>query len=346
MDAATAPGLVAQRFAARRTAWEDEHLSPLAARSYPARRARAEPDCALRSPLQRDRDRIVHGKAFRRLKHKTQVFVAPEGDHYRTRMTHTLEVTQIARTAARALALNEDLAEAIGLGHDLGHPPFGHIGEAALDACLAEHFGSGFRHYEHSLRIVDVLERDGAGLNLSEDVRDGILCHSGRAPLPATLEGRIVRIVDRIAYLNHDIDDALRAGVLDEAALPADAIGVLGATGSSRIDMLVHDLVEASEQARDIVQGAEAAAAMTELRAFMFERVYLGDVARQEHSRIERVIRTLFEHYASDPALLPDAGGAPGADHAQRVTDYLAGMTDRYAVRAFEALSVPASFAL
>jgi dGTPase len=346
MDAATAPGLVAQRFAARRTAWEDEHLSPLAARSYPARRARAEPDCALRTPLQRDRDRIVHGKAFRRLKHKTQVFVAPEGDHYRTRMTHTLEVTQIARTGARALALNEDLAEAIGLGHDLGHPPFGHIGEAALDACLVERFGSGFRHYEHSLRIVDVLERDGAGLNLSEDVRDGILCHSGRAPLPATLEGRIVRIVDRIAYLNHDIDDALRAGVLDEAALPADAIGVLGATGSARIDMLVHDLVEASEHAGDIVQGAEAAAAMTELREFMFERVYLGDVARQEHSRIDRVIRTLFEHYASDPALLPDGGGAPGADHAQRVTDYLAGMTDRYAVRAFEALSVPASFAL
>jgi dGTPase len=346
MDAATAPGLVAQRFAARRTAWEDEHLSPLAARSYPARRARAEPDCALRTPLQRDRDRIVHGKAFRRLKHKTQVFVAPEGDHYRTRMTHTLEVTQIARTVARALALNEDLAEAVGLGHDLGHPPFGHIGEAALDACLAERFGSGFRHYEHSLRIVDVLERDGAGLNLSEDVRDGILCHSGRAPLPATLEGRIVRIVDRIAYLNHDIDDALRAGVLDEAALPADAIGVLGATGSARIDMLVHDLVEASEQAGDIVQGAAAAAAMTELREFMFERVYLGDVARQEHSRIDRVIRTLFEHYASDPALLPDGGGAPGADHAQRVTDYLAGMTDRYAVRAFEAFSVPASFAL
>jgi dGTPase len=346
MDAATAPGLVAQRFATRRTAWEDQHLSPLAARSYPARRARPEPDCALRTPLQRDRDRIVHGKAFRRLKHKTQVFVAPEGDHYRTRMTHTLEVTQIARTVARALALNEDLAEAIGLGHDLGHPPFGHIGEAALDACLAEHFGSGFRHYEHSLRIVDVLERDGAGLNLCEDVRDGILCHSGRAPLPATLEGRIVRIVDRIAYLNHDIDDALRAGVLGEAELPGGPIGVLGATGSVRIDMLVHDLVEASEQAADIVQGAEAGAAMTELRAFMFERVYLGDVARQEHSRIERVIRTLFDHYASDPALVPDGGGAPAADHAQRVTDYLAGMTDRYAVRAFEALSVPASFAL
>ena len=346
MDAAAAPGLVAQRFAARRGAWEGEHLSPLAAPSYPARRAVPEPDCALRTPLQRDRDRIVHSKAFRRLKHKTQVFVAPEGDHYRTRMTHTLEVTQIARTAARALALNEDLAEAIGLGHDLGHPPFGHIGEAVLDACLAGRFGGGFRHYEHSLRIVDVLERDGAGLNLCEDVRDGIRCHSGRAPLPATLEGRIVRIVDRIAYLNHDIDDALRARVLHQDALPVAAIAVLGETGSARIDMLVHDLVEASERAGDIVQSEEAGAAMTALRAFMFEEVYLGEAARQEHSRIERVIRTLFEHYASDPALVPDGGGAPGADHAQRVTDYLAGMTDRYAVRAFEELSVPASFAL
>ncbi|MGI9100788.1 MAG: dGTP triphosphohydrolase [Solirubrobacteraceae bacterium] len=366
MDATAAPGPVAQRFAARRRAWEDEHLSPLAARSYPARRAVEEPDCALRTPLQRDRDRVVHSKSFRRLKHKTQVFVAPEGDHYRTRMTHTLEVTQIARTVARALALNEDLTETIGLAHDLGHPPFGHIGEAVLDACLAERFGSGFRHYEHSLRIVDTLEPAptgdrlgcsltvpgsdrplvGEGLNLCEDVRDGILCHSGRAARPATLEGRIVRIVDRIAYINHDIDDALRAGVLDEAALPADAIGVLGATGSARIDALVHDLVETSEQAGDIVQGEQAGAAMTALRAFMFEHVYLGEAARQEHSRIERVIRTLFEHYASDPARVPDGGGAPGADHAQRVTDYLAGMTDRYAVRAFEALSVPASFAL
>jgi dGTPase len=346
MDVFSAPGTVAQRFAERRRSWEDEQLSPLAARSYPARRAVDEPDCALRTPLQRDRDRIVHCKAFRRLKHKTQVFVAPEGDHYRTRMTHTLEVTQIARTVARALALNEDLAEAIGLGHDLGHPPFGHIGEAVLDGCLRERFGTHFRHYEHSLRIVEVLERGGSGLNLCESVRDGILCHSGRAPQPATLEGRIVRIVDRIAYINHDIDDALRAGVLDTTALPDDAIRVLGATGSERIDALVHDLVEVSEAAGDIAQGEQAGAAMAQLRAFMFERVYLGDAARQEHSRIERVLRTLFEHYAADPAQLPDGGGARGADHARRITDYLAGMTDRYAVRAFSALSVPASFAL
>jgi dGTPase len=354
MDAVSAPGTVAQRFAARRRAWEEAGLSPLAARSYPPQRAVPEEDCGLRTPLQRDRDRIVHCKAFRRLKHKTQVFVAPEGDHYRTRMTHTLEVTQIARTVARALALNEDLVEAIGLGHDLGHPPFGHIGEAVLDTCLAERFGGGFRHYEHSLRIVDVLEptpkRDAiaraAGLNLCSTVRDGIVCHSGRAPLPATLEGRIVRIVDRVAYINHDIDDALRAGVLAESELPAAAIAVLGATGSARIDTLVHDLVETSQAAGDIVQGEAVGPAMSELRAFMFERVYLGGEARREHSRIERVLRTLFEHYASDPALLPDGGGAPGADHAQRVTDYIAGMTDRYAVRAFQSLSVPASFAL
>ena len=296
MDAHADPGAVASAFAARRSAWEEEHLSALAARSWPARRRVPEEDCGLRSPLQRDRDRIVHCKAFRRLKHKTQVFVAPEGDHYRTRLTHTLEVTQIARTVARALALNEDLTEAIGLGHDLGHPPFGHIGEGVLDRCLRERFGvDGFRHFEHSLRVVDVLERDGAGLNLCEDVRDGILCHSGRSPRPRTLEGRIVRLVDRVAYLNHDIDDALRAGVLREEELPAEPIAVLGDTGSRRIDALVHDLVEHSAAAGDIVQGAEAAAAMDALRAFMFERVYLGPEARREHAKNDRVLSTLFD---------------------------------------------------
>jgi dGTPase len=305
-----------------------------------------EDDCGLRSPLQRDRDRIVHSKAFRRLKHKTQVFVAPEGDHFRTRLTHTIEVTQISRTVARALALNEDLVEAIGLGHDLGHAPFGHIGEDVLDRALAERFGGGFRHYEHSLRVVDVLEREGAGLNLCDDVRDGILCHSGRAPMPRTLEGRIVRLVDRVAYINHDIDDAVRAGVLREDELPAGPIAVLGDTGSRRIDTLVHDLVETSAVARDIVQGEEAGAAMDALRDFMFERVYLGVAARREHVKIDRVVRTLFDFYADDPARLPDAGGVPGADLAQRVTDYLAGMTDRYCIRAFEALAVPESFAV
>jgi dGTPase len=340
MDPHAHPGDVAAAFAARRAAWEEEHLSPPAARSWPARRRVPEDDCGLRSPLQRDRDRIVHSKAFRRLKHKTQVFVAPEGDHYRTRLTHTLEVTQIARTVARALGLNEDLTEAIGLGHDLGHPPFGHIGEGVLDRCLRERFGAdGFRHFEHSLRVVDVLERDGAGLNLCEDVRDGIVCHSGRSPMPRTLEGRIVRLVDRVAYLNHDIDDALRAGVLRSGELPAGPIAVLGDTGARRIDALVHDLVEHSALAGDIVQGAEAAAAMDALRTFMFERVYLGPEARREHAKIDRVVTTLFDYYAEDPSRLPDDGGAPGADVPQRVTDYLAGMTDRYCIRAFEALS-------
>jgi dGTPase len=346
MDPHAHPGPVASALAGRRQAWEAEHLSPLAARSWPARRRLPEEDCGLRSPLQRDRDRIVHCNAFRRLKHKTQVFVAPEGDHFRTRLTHTIEVTQISRTVARALGLNEDLVEAIGLGHDLGHAPFGHIGEDVLDRALAERFGGGFRHYEHSLRVVDVLEREGAGLNLTDDVRDGIVCHSGRAPMPRTLEGRIVRLVDRVAYINHDIDDSVRAGVLAEEELPAGPIAVLGETGSRRIDTLVHDLVETSAVAGDIVQGAEAGAAMDALRNFMFERVYLGPAARREHVKIERVVRTLFDHYADDPMRLPDGGGVPGADPAQRVTDYLAGMTDRYCIRAFEALAVPESFAV
>ena len=347
-------GPVADAYAEGRRALEEATLSPLAARSWPADRRAEEADCGLRSPLQRDRDRIVHSKAFRRLKHKTQVFVAPEGDHYRTRLTHTIEVTQIARTVARGLRLNEDLVEAIGLGHDLGHPPFGHIGEAILDACVQERYGAGgFRHYEHSLRVVDVLEpspsavgdQAAVGLNLTADVRDGILCHSGRAPMPRTLEGRIVRIVDRVAYVNHDIDDALRAGVITAEDLPPGPITVLGATGSQRIDALVHDLVEASAPAGDIVQGPQAGPTMDELRTFMFDNVYLGPRARTEHGRIERVIRTLFEHYASDPERIPDGGGAPGAGEAQRVVDYIAGMTDRFCIRVFEELTVPESFA-
>jgi dGTPase len=346
MDVAAAPGAVAEAFAARQRAWEDAQLSPLAARSYPARRRVPEPDCGLRTPLQRDRDRIVHSKAFRRLKHKTQVFVSPEGDHYRTRLTHTLEVTQVSRTVARALALNEDLTEAIGLGHDLGHPPFGHLGEAVLDACMAERFGGRFRHYEHSLRVVDVLEKDGRGLNLGEDVRDGILTHSGRSDPPRTLEGAIVRVVDRIAYINHDIDDAIRAGVLSESDLPRDAIAVLGDTGSHRIDALVHDLVERSSAAGAIVQGDRAGTARDELRSFMFDRVYLGARQRAEHAKIDRLLRTLFDHYVEDPSRLPDSGVAPSTDLGQRVIDYIAGMTDRYCVRVFEALTIPESFAL
>ena len=241
--------------------------------------------------------------------------------------------------------------EAIGLGHDLGHPPFGHIGEAVLDACLRERFGRGFRHHEHSLRVVDVLERDGAGLNLTEPVREGILCHSGRAPMPATLEGRIVRLVDRIAYINHDIDDAVRAGVIAPADLPAAEIAALGPTSSRRIDRLVGDLVEHSQREGDIAQGPEVGTAMDRLRSFMFERVYMGEEARREHRRIEVVLRALFDHYCEHPQELAAVGASGGeeggetADLAQRVTDYVAGMTDRFCIREFEALSVPRSFA-
>jgi dGTPase len=308
----------------------------LATPPYPVRRLREEEECSLRTPFQRDRDRIVHSKAFRRLKHKTQVFVAPEGDHYRTRLTHTLEATMISRTVARALGLNEDLTEAIGLGHDVGHPPFGHIGEDVLDLCARERFGRGFRHNEHSLRVVDVLER----LNLTEPVRDGILRHSSGAGEPSTLEGRIVRLVDRIAYINHDIDDAVRAGVLSEASLPRDEIAVLGDTGSRRIDTLVHDLVEHSGRAGDIVQGDVVGPAMLRLREFMFEHVYLGPAARAEHAKIERVMRGLFDWFCEHPDELP-----PGDALADRVIDYLAGMTDRFAIRAWEARFVPRGFA-
>ena len=230
-------------------AWEREFLAPAATRSYPAIRLLAEADSPVRTPFQRDRDRIVHAKAFRRLKHKTQVFIAPEGDHYRTRLTHTIETCCIARTVARALGLNEDLTEAIGFGHDLGHPPFGHIGEELLDEALRDRGAAGFKHNRHSLRVVDVLERDGRGLNLTEPVRDGILNHTG-SQKPATLEGRVVRLVDRVAYINHDIDDAVRAGILAEADLPRAEIELLGPTGSARVDMLVRDIVETLERRR------------------------------------------------------------------------------------------------
>jgi dGTPase len=304
----------------------EAELSPLATRSYPALRAEPEPDSDHRTPFQRDRDRIVHSKAFRRLKHKTQVFIAPEGDHYRTRLTHTLEACGIARNVARALGLNEDLTEAIGLGHDLGHPPFGHVGEAVLDECVRARWGYAFRHNEHSLRVVERIER----LNLTEQVRDGILHHTGPGA-PATLEGRIVRVVDRIAYINHDIDDAIRAGVLRFEDLPSEEIELLGSTGSERIEALVVDLLDRSEEAGDIVQGEEVGGAMLRLREFMFDRVYLAPGAQREKPRIESLLRALFDHYTEDPPppLTPDASDE------QRVVDWLAGMTDRYAIKAY-----------
>jgi dGTPase len=289
----------------------------------------------LRTPHQRDCDRIVHSKAFRRLKHKTQVFVAPEGDHYRTRLTHTLETTRIARTVARALGLNEDLTEAIGLGHDVGHAPFGHIGEDVLDRCSRERFGTPFRHYEQSLRTVDLIEP----LRLTDETREGILRHSSGIEPPASLEGRIVRLVDRIAYINHDIDDAVRAGVLSHDGLPIDDLSVLGDTGSERIDTLVRDLVEHSREAGDIVQGEAVGAAMLRLRTFMFDNVYLGPTARKEHAKIERVVAGLFDWFCEYPEEMPPFSYE--ASDSERVIDYIAGMTDRYAIRAWTERFVP-----
>jgi dGTPase len=320
-------GRVGDTFAERIRSLEEGSLGPNAVRSYETLgREREEEPCHVRTPFQRDRDRIVHSKAFRRLKGKTQVFIDPEGDHYRTRITHTLETTAISRVVARALRLNEDLVEAIGLGHDMGHTPFGHAGEQALDEALRERFGGRFRHNEQSHRIA-------RRLNLTHEVCDGILTHTGERE-PETQEGRIVRIVDRIAYVNHDIDDALRYGLLTEGDLPTDEIGLLGSTGASRIDTLVHDLVESSGEAGEIVQGDEVGEAMLSLRSFMFERVYLGPQVEPQHRRAERVVRAIFARLADDPGALPPGDGSL----AERITDYIAGMTDRFALAYAERL--------
>jgi dGTPase len=305
-------------------------------------RERPEPNDDLRTCFQRDRDRIVHAKAFRRLKHKTQVFLAPEGDHYRVRLTHTLDVSQIARTAARALRLNEDLAEAIALGHDLGHTPFGHIGEQALSPLL----GRPFRHSEQSLRVVDHLENDGRGLNLTWEVRDGIVHHPWSMPPPATLEAQIVRFADRIAYVNHDIDDAIRAGVLGSDELPSGPVNVLGATHSARINTLVTDLVSASDGASEIRLTPPVFAALDQLRDFLFAEVYLRTAATDEHERAIRLLRELFTHLMEHPDQLPPEYHRVPGDLATRVADYIAGMTDRYAVRTFEQLFLPQGWLL
>jgi dGTPase len=307
-------GRVADGFELRVRDHEEAWLSPLAVRSYQTRgRVHEEEECRLRTPFQRDRDRILHSKAFRRLKGKTQVFIDPAGDHFRTRMTHTLETTAIARGVARGLRLNEDLTEAIGLGHDMGHTPFGHVGEEALDECLRERFELGFRHNEQSLRIAETL-------NLTWEVRDGILKHTGPDE-PETLEGKIVRIVDRVAYINHDIDDAIRHRILRARDLPADEIELLGPTGSRRIDTLVHDLVESSEASGDVVQSEEIGAAMLSLRSFMFEHVYLGPHTEGEHARATDAVRRIFTYLA-------DRGDPP-----EEIVDYLSGMTDRFALK-------------
>ena len=295
-------------------------LSPFAIRSLETRgREWPEESCEVRTEFQRDRDRIVHSKPFRRLKGKTQVFIDPDGDHYRTRMTHTLETTAISRVVARALRLNEDLVEAIGLGHDMGHTPFGHAGEDALDAALHKGgFDRRFRHNEQSLRIARTL-------NLTHEVCDGILTHTGERE-PTSLEGKIVRLVDRVAYINHDIDDAVRYGLLSEEELPAEEIAVLGSAGSARIDTLVHDIVEASAGVDDIRQTTEVGEAMLSLRAFMFERVYLGPQAEPEHEKAHSTIAVIFEH-------LVERG-----DDIDEIVDYVAGMTDRFALSYAESL--------
>jgi dGTPase len=295
-----------------------------------------EPD-PLRTAFQRDRDRILHTKAFRRLKHKTQVFIAPEGDHYRTRLTHTLEVSAIARTVARALALNEDLVEAIAMGHDLGHAPFGHAGEHALDELLRERFGRRFQHNVQSRRVVEVLERDGAGLNLTRQVRDGIEHHTGGG-LPGTLEGQVVRLVDRIAYVNHDIEDAIRAGVLAPEDLPPGEIAVMGRTTSERLTTLVTDIVARSGEGERIRQSPEVGEAFVRLRRFMFGRVYLAPPASDEAERARGVVRGLFERYLERPELLPPAREE---DLVTRVTDHVSGMTDRYALRVYRDAFMP-----
>ncbi|HLB61993.1 MAG TPA: deoxyguanosinetriphosphate triphosphohydrolase [Actinomycetota bacterium] len=300
-----------------------------------------EPDL-LRTCFQRDRDRIVHSKAFRRLKHKTQVFLAPEGDHYRVRLTHTLEVSQIARTVARGLRLNEDLTEAIALGHDLGHTPFGHLGEQALSPFL----GRPFLHSEQSLRVVDHLENDGNGLNLSWEVRDGIVNHPWSMPPPSTLEAQVVRFADRIAYVNHDVDDAVRAGVLRPEELPGDILDVLGHDHGRRINTLVTDMVEASQAAPDIRMSDSVFRALDALRDFMFDGVYLRGDAQAEQEKAVAMIRALFAHYLDHPAEIPEEYHRAPGDLPTRIADYIAGMTDRYALRTYERLFLPQGWLL
>ncbi|HEY1330556.1 MAG TPA: deoxyguanosinetriphosphate triphosphohydrolase [Actinomycetota bacterium] len=300
-------------------------------------RERDEAPHPLRTCFQRDRDRILHSKAFRRLKHKTQVFLSPEGDHYRVRLTHTLEVSQIARTASRALRLNEDLTEAIALGHDLGHTPFGHLGEEALTPFLER----PFRHNEQSLRVVDHLEDDGRGLNLTWEVRDGILNHPWSMPEPSTLEAQVVRFADRIAYVNHDVDDAVRAGVLRRRDLPENVVRTLGETHGRRVDRLVTDLVDRSEDAAEIGLSHDVAAALHELREFLFDRVYLRSEAHEEQRKAVELVRTLFSYYLEHPEAVPaEYQRAPG-DLPTRIADYIAGMTDRFALRTYEQLFLP-----
>lgn len=322
---------------------ESKLLAPYATLSKNSRgRARPQPQCDLRTVFQRDRDRIIHSKSFRRLRHKTQVFLAPEGDHYRTRLTHTLEVSQIARTIARALRLNEDLVEAISLGHDLGHTPFGHAGEMILNEVCP----FGFRHNEQSLRVADCLERDRAGLNLTEEVRDGILCHTGKQEA-FTPEGRLIRFADRIAYTNHDIDDAIRAGILTEDMLPKESRDVLGRGNSERISTMIRGVIAASHDGViDMEDGIKKASML--LRDFMFEHVYKNSKAKTEESKAKEILMRMYEYFLQNPKRMPEEFYSQiDREGIHRVVcDYIAGMTDNYAIAIFEELFVPKTWKL
>lgn len=323
--------------------WEKSYLSPHAALSINSKgRMRDEVQCDIRPIFQRDRDRILHCKSFRRLKDKTQVFLTPDGDHYRTRLTHTLEVSQNARTIAKALRLNEELVEAIALGHDLGHTPFGHAGERALNEICP----FGFKHSDQSVRTVDILEKDGQGLNLTYEVRDGILNHQTEG-MPHTLEGKIVRFSDKIAYIHHDMDDAIRAGILSDKDVPTEIGDVIGYTTGERLDRFIHDLVTTSAGKADIMMSEPVGKAMTKLRSFMFERVYQNIEAKSEEIKAELLMKTLYEYYLKHIDLLPNdllvlmANGEP---KEKIVCDYIGAMTDRFAIATYEELFIPRSW--
>lgn len=323
--------------------WEQDYLSPYAAHSVNSKgRQKQEEQCDIRPVFQRDRDRIIHCKAFRRLKDKTQVFLIPEGDHYRTRLTHTLEVSQNARTIAKALKLNEELVEAIALGHDLGHTPFGHAGERALNRVCP----FGFEHNEQSVRTVDLLEKEGAGLNLTYEVRDGILNHqtTGR---PHTLEGKIVRLSDKIAYIHHDMDDAVRAGILREEDVPQEIRDVLGSTPGERLNRFIHDIVTNSIGKNDILMSDPVAEAMQKIRKFMFEQVYTNPIAKSEEGKAEMLMETLYEHYLKNVDDLPEEFLkllSEGEPRERVVCDYVGAMSDRFAISLYEELYVPKSW--
>ena len=321
-------------------AWERDFLSPYAKLSEESKgRLRDEEPCDIRPVFQRDRDRIIHSKAFRRLKDKTQVFLSPEGDHYRTRLTHTLEVSQNARTLARALQLNEQLVEAIALGHDLGHTPFGHAGERALNRVCPY----GFDHAKQSVRTVDVLEKNGQGLNLTYEVRDGILNHQ-TSGMPSTLEGKVVRYSDKIAYIHHDMDDAIRAGILTESDIPREIGDVIGYTCSERLDHFIHDIVTSSIGRGDVMMSKSGEKAMQDIRQFMFENVYQNQLAKAEESKAEMLMETLYEYYLKHFDKLPEdlkAREALGDPREQLVCDHVGAMTDRYAIATYEDIFIP-----